>query len=49
MPKPRFGTVDGFNEWIQTMVRKNPEDYVLNGLTTDEAEKLWIEFHTNNK
>ena len=49
MPKPNFGTVDGFNAWTQTMVRKYPKDYVLNALTTDEAEKLWIEFHTNDK
>ena len=49
VPKPRFETVVGFSAWIQTMVRKNPEHYVLTGLPSDESEKLWIEFHTNNK
>jgi len=48
MPKPKFGTVDGFNAWLQTTARKNPKDYVLNALPMDEAEKLWIEFHDNN-
>ena len=45
MAKPKFGSVAGFNAWVQTMVRKHPKYYVLNALPVGEAENLWVDFH----